>query len=226
MKLRVKITKEGDIRFISHLEYFRAINRAIRRARLPVAYSEGFNPHIRMSLASALGVGIASMSEYAEIDLEEEITPEEAKQLLNENLPQGLRVIDADVVSRKERKLMAQLEGATYTAIFETENSDRLKDAIKKYNELTEYLYKKSAAPGKKAKEIDIKEYVSEIYLNFSDANTEISFDAIITPTGTIKAFDILNVLKELIGDETLFKDADMTRTALYKNDKESLIGN
>ena len=62
MTLRLKITKEGDVRFISHLEYARTINRSLRRAKLPVAYSEGFNPHIKMSLASALGLSIASVS--------------------------------------------------------------------------------------------------------------------------------------------------------------------
>ena len=54
MKLRLKITKDKSIRFISHLEYVRTIERAIRRAKLPAAYSEGFNPHLKFSLASAL----------------------------------------------------------------------------------------------------------------------------------------------------------------------------
>ena len=53
MKLRMQITKDKDIRFISHLEYVRTIGRAIRRAKLPAAYSEGFNPHLKFSLASA-----------------------------------------------------------------------------------------------------------------------------------------------------------------------------
>ena len=63
MKLRMQITKDKDIRFISHLEYVRTIGRAIRRAKLPAAYSEGFNPHLKFSLASALGVGVVSYTE-------------------------------------------------------------------------------------------------------------------------------------------------------------------
>lgn len=55
MKLRMQITKDKDIRFISHLEYVRTIGRAIRRAKLPAAYSEGFNPHLKFSLASGAG---------------------------------------------------------------------------------------------------------------------------------------------------------------------------
>lgn len=71
MKLRMQITKDKDIRFISHLEYVRTIGRAIRRAKLPAAYSEGFNPHLKFSLASALGVGVVSYTEFVEIELAE-----------------------------------------------------------------------------------------------------------------------------------------------------------
>ena len=62
MKLRFQITKDKEIRFISHLEYVRTIGRAIRRAKLPAAYSQGYNPHMKYSLASALGVGVVSSS--------------------------------------------------------------------------------------------------------------------------------------------------------------------
>ena len=78
MKLRLKITKDKSIRFISHLEYVRTIERAIRRAKLPAAYSEGFNPHLKFSLASALGVGVVSYAEFCEIELAEPMTAEEA----------------------------------------------------------------------------------------------------------------------------------------------------
>lgn len=80
MKLRMQITKEKEIRFISHLEYVRTIERAIRRAKLPAAYSEGFNPHLKFSLASALGVGVVSMAEFVEIELAEPMEVHEAVQ--------------------------------------------------------------------------------------------------------------------------------------------------
>lgn len=80
MKLRLKITKDKSIRFISHLEYVRTIERAIRRAKLPAAYSEGFNPHLKFSLASALGVGVVSYAEFCEIELAEPMTGEEAAE--------------------------------------------------------------------------------------------------------------------------------------------------
>ena len=66
-KLRLEITKGEEIRYISHLDYASAIERAIIRAKLPAAYSEGFNPHMKLSFASALAVGVTSQAEYMEI---------------------------------------------------------------------------------------------------------------------------------------------------------------
>ena len=93
MKLRLQITKDREIRFISHLEYLRTIERAIRRAKLPVAYSEGFNPHMKFSLASALGVGVVSYAEFVEIIMAEPVDPIDAASLLAKSLPRGIRVV-------------------------------------------------------------------------------------------------------------------------------------
>ncbi|MCQ2380956.1 MAG: TIGR03936 family radical SAM-associated protein, partial [Acidaminococcaceae bacterium] len=73
MKIRMQITKDADIRFVSHLDYLRAIERSIRRAELPVEYSSGFNPHLKFSLASALGVGIVSSAEFVEMEMAKDI---------------------------------------------------------------------------------------------------------------------------------------------------------
>ena len=91
MKLRMQITKEKEIRFISHLEYVRTIERAIRRAKLPAAYSEGFNPHLKFSLASALGVGVVSMAEFVEIELAEPMEVHEAVQSQRCGISDGKR---------------------------------------------------------------------------------------------------------------------------------------
>lgn len=225
MKLRIKITKEHDARFISHLEYARTINRALRRAKLPVAYSEGFNPHIKMSLASALGVGIASLSEYAEIELSEQVEPTYAMQVLNENLPEGIRVIDCDIIDKKaDRKLMAMLASASYEIHVPYINKDEFIQAIEEYNNAEQLLFVKKSAPKKPEKKVDIKEYVSCISYDALQDGVKIAFDCKITPTGTLKAQDVLAALKlqyELSFDVL---SCDMIRTALYKEDKQPLL--
>ena len=98
MKLRMQITKEKEIRFISHLEYVRTIERAIRRAKLPAAYSEGFNPHLKFSLASALGVGVVSMAEFVEIELAEPMEVHEAVQKMTAALPRDFHHLNNPII--------------------------------------------------------------------------------------------------------------------------------
>ena len=114
MKLRMQITKDPEIRFISHLEYARTISRAIRRAKLPAAYSEGFNPHLKFSLASALGVGVVSYTEFVEIELVQPMEVQPAARALDAALPRGIRVLAADAVDTHHAALMSQAAGAGY----------------------------------------------------------------------------------------------------------------
>ena len=120
MKLRLKITKDKSIRFISHLEYVRTIERAIRRAKLPAAYSEGFNPHLKFSLASALGVGVVSYAEFCEIELAEPMTAEEAAEKMQKALPRGIRILAADVTATNAPALMAEAGGADAVSLINT----------------------------------------------------------------------------------------------------------
>ena len=75
MRLVVKYTKGEKVKYISHLDFMRLVQRALRRAEIPVAYSKGFNPHPRLSFASALAVGTTSDGEYLDIILEKEMDP-------------------------------------------------------------------------------------------------------------------------------------------------------
>jgi radical SAM family uncharacterized protein/radical SAM-linked protein len=87
--------KMGDLRFLSHLEVVRGLSRAMRRAGLPLAYSQGYNPQPRVSVASALPVGVAGLRELAEVELRERVEPGAFAARLNGQLPEGLRVLGA-----------------------------------------------------------------------------------------------------------------------------------
>ncbi len=226
MRLRVQVTKEGGVRFISHLEYSRALNRAVRRAKLPVAYSEGFNPHIKMSLASALSVGVASLAEYAEFELAESVCPATAQTLLNKNLPVGIRVLAADVVDSKQAKLMAMLTGAQYQvqAVCSQEQFQQCTQAIADYNQAESALLLKKMPPGKPAKQVDVKKFVEEIGLEFAAGKGQLGFFCHISASGTVKAQDVVAVLLEHFALPDCFAAGEITRTALYQTDKKPLI--
>jgi radical SAM-linked protein len=93
-RLRVRYAKRGRLRFTSHRDFSRAFERAVVRARVPMAYSSGFHPHPRISYAGASPTGAASEAEYLELGLARETDPGEVLAALDEALPPGLDVLD------------------------------------------------------------------------------------------------------------------------------------
>jgi radical SAM-linked protein len=96
-RLRIRYAKRGRLRFTSHRDFSRAFERAIFRARVPMAYSSGFNPHPRISYAGAAPTGSASEAEYLEIGLAEVVDPATVHAALEESLPDGLDVLEVVV---------------------------------------------------------------------------------------------------------------------------------
>lgn len=220
MKLRVQLTKEPGIRFISHLEYQKSIEKAIRRAGLPVAYSEGFNPHLRFSLASALSVGVTSRCEFAEIKLTEERPLEELLDKLKRALPMGIRVITGDLADDKAPKLMASAQGASYVVYVPCSEDPTAQLAA--FNEAAEVLYTKTHSKAKKKpKPINVKFYVPQVEGTWHEGQLTLTFDVVITPTGSMKASELLTVLQDQFGVPLDFPLADIRRVDLYGRDEQ-----
>lgn len=93
-RLRVRYAKRGRLRFTSHRDFSRAFERAVFRARLPMAYSSGFNPHPRISYAGAAPTGSASEAEYLELALAEVCDPAAVHAALDASMPDGLDVVE------------------------------------------------------------------------------------------------------------------------------------
>lgn len=93
MKARIKFRKYGVMRFIGHLDVMRFFQKAMRRAGIPVAFTGGYSPHMIMSFAQPLGVGVTSDGEYLDIELREEIDCEEAARRLNEVMVEGMEIV-------------------------------------------------------------------------------------------------------------------------------------
>ncbi|MGI5850669.1 MAG: TIGR03936 family radical SAM-associated protein [Caldicoprobacterales bacterium] len=117
MRLVIKYTKEERVKYISHLDFLRLVQRAIRRADIPVAYSQGFNPHPRLSFASALAVGVTSEGEYLDIYLKDDMDPELLCNKMNEKLPSGIRFVEGRIVDEKLPSLMSLIERAEYAIV-------------------------------------------------------------------------------------------------------------
>jgi radical SAM-linked protein len=97
MRLRIRYAKRGRLRFTSHRDFSRAFERAVFRARLPMAYSSGFNPHPRISYAGASPTGSASEAEYLELAMAEVVDPAAVHAALDEAMPDGLDLVEVVV---------------------------------------------------------------------------------------------------------------------------------
>ncbi len=158
MKIRIKFAKEGAMKFIGHLDIMRYFQRAIRRAGIDVAYSEGFSPHMIMSFANPLGVGLTSEAEYFDLVIRTSYSSQELIRRLNETMVEGIRVLNVvQVPEEKASKAMSLVEAADYVVSF------RYPDALPTdwKDSFTAFMEKPSITVTKKTKkgekEMDIR---------------------------------------------------------------------
>lgn len=94
-KYRVKYKKKEEARYISHLDFVRTITRTLKRAEIPIKYSQGFNPHIIMTVGLPLSVGVLSDAEYMDVELYEDMDENKLVCDINNSIPMGLEILSA-----------------------------------------------------------------------------------------------------------------------------------
>jgi radical SAM-linked protein len=114
MRARITFTKQGALRYTGHLDLHRLWERAMRRADLPIAYSQGFNPQPKISLAAALPLGFSSRGEVLDVRLNEDIPLEEITQRLKDNLPRDVQIVGVEQVDDRAPALQTQVLSAAY----------------------------------------------------------------------------------------------------------------
>ena len=131
MRMLAVYHKAEAARFISHLDILRALQRAFRRAGLPLRYSDGFNPHPELSFASALATGMTSDAEWFEVELTQDMTPEAFVSAVNPVMPRGLSVSDAREMPLGIKTLTSCTRAAEYRITMSTEQEFE-KDLLEK----------------------------------------------------------------------------------------------
>ena len=115
MKVRIKFRKYGVLRFIGHLDVMRFFQKVMRRADIPIAFTGGFSPHMIMSFASPLGIGLESDGEYLDIELREPIDSGIAVHRMNEVTVEGIEVLSfRQIAEEKKMTGMTILAAADY----------------------------------------------------------------------------------------------------------------
>nr|WP_240632593.1 TIGR03936 family radical SAM-associated protein [Veillonella sp. VA142] len=198
-KLRLALRKGEELRFLSHLDYASAIERMIRRSGIKMAYSEGFNPHMKISFSSALALGITASAEYCDMDILEEGTLEELMNRLSEAAPKGLEVLEGRFMPDTVKKMMAICNYAVYEVKGPvTEEADWV-SLLEPFNSAEEVLYEKVTP--KKTRTIDVKHFIKEPLVAIVDNRmVTIRMDIGVYPEGTMKPGDMWKLGKEQYG--------------------------
>lgn len=200
-KLISKYSKTGNLKYISHLDVLRFIQRAVKRAGLPAKYSEGFNPHMKTSFGYPLSLGIESIGEYFEVEFNENIEPELFVSSMNKVLPKEMQIIKAKQTDDAE-SIMTRCAYAEYIINLESENInvDKLQDLFKEMLE-TGVIYNRQKKNKKNkivTKEINTKEYIK--YLKAEQiSDNKVTVEAVIltTETGSMKVDELLKLITE-----------------------------
>lgn len=154
MKARIKFRKFGVTRFIGHLDLMRTFQKIFRRANIPIAYSEGFNPHQIFSIAAPLGVGIESDGEYLDIKLTEKMPIPSLLKAINNTCPHGVMVVGGLEIGDKEPAAMALVSGAKY--IITQKDATITENILQTFLEQKEIIIQKKSKKGK-WNDIDIR---------------------------------------------------------------------
>lgn len=163
MKVRIKYTKSGHLKFIGHLDVMRFFQKAVKRAGLDIAYSQGFSPHQLMSFAAPLALGVTSEGEYFDAEFNTLVSSDEFVRRFNEQMVEGMAVNDVVLLPDNAKNSMSIVAASDYhIAILDKESAPKLLEAA---NHLLEKETIEVLRKTKKNEKVeDIKKGILKLY--------------------------------------------------------------
>ena len=156
MRVRITFSKQGALRYTGHLDLHKILERSIRRAELPLAYSLGYHPQPKLHLAAALPLGFASRAEVMDVWLNEDV--EDVVSPLQANVPPGLTILQAAQVDEREPSLQMQVIAAEYQVeITEADFASGLNEKI------ASVLASQSILRDRRGKKYDLRPLIEEL---------------------------------------------------------------
>lgn len=212
--VRVWFTKDGAARYISHLDLNRCMTRAVCRSKLPIWYTEGFNPHPFMTFSLPLSLGFRGRRESMDIRLLQDVSNEEAIEKLNACLPKGIRVFDVTEPQMKPGRISYAL--FTIKLFSEECGAQQIADALSRLLSQDEIMVEKKSKSG--IKEVDLKEQICRYE---SRVEEDVVWFEVLLPAGSTANVNpglIIEALRRVMGKGLC---ADITREELYNEEVE-----
>ena len=217
--IRVKYKKEDEMIFISHLDLQRLLQRAFRRAKINLSYSEGFNPHPKMSYGNALALGVESQGEYVDIEIEDDIEVDEFLERINNQLPEGIKFIKGQEIDPKTPSLSSVIVYGEYIFNIDLDtplSKEFVKSRVLNFVKSEEIIVTKTNKKGRKV-EVDIRPLIKNFDLVSLD-DKKVTFESTIA-TGS-KANLNTNIfipkILEMLDIDMDPLDVDILRRDLY----------
>ena len=216
MKLRVKFSKHGVLRFIGHLDVMRYFQKAIRRAGIDITYSSGFSPHQIMSFAAPLGLGLESNGEYMDIEVNSLTTSTQILETLNSQMVDGIRILEVKLLPENAGNAMASVAAARYTVVF----GEGYQPCFLTSSVASDFLGQNEIIVTKKTKKsestFDMKPYIYAC--SYNEKNNTISLTVDASSAGNIKPVLVVKALFDYSGQELDEFGLLITREETYTN--------
>ncbi len=213
-KYRLKFIKKDKMKFVGHLDLLKLFQRAVRRAKLPVHYSQGFNPHQETIFAMPLTLGMDTKYDVVDIRLTESYDLKTIEYKINKELPKGFKVVEVRKLEDGEKNCAKELMVADYIVNSKIDILN-LARGIQKIQSLDKCLIEKKSK--KTTKVVDIKEDIYELSLDEKGLFAKIS-------TGSkqhLKPELLHEYFCEILGEKYNELELKVTRTKMYRHDKE-----
>jgi len=202
LRFCVTFEKRGEAKYFGHLELAKIFIRAFRRAHIHLKFTQGFHPMPRISFTDALPIGIESVREYFFVEVYQPVTPDTLIERLNKTLPQGLRIIECKLASKKSQMDIPQITHYTVTlrgAMFS-------EDKLRQFLESKTWPLKKINRKGYTTK-LDLKKIITSIMIDDPDT-VKMSFS--LQPGQTLRPIEVLANIFDL--PEDVLKQADIIK--------------
>ena len=191
-KVRFRFAKTGPLRWLSHHDLMRTFERALRRAGLPFRRTQGFNPHPRLIFALSMPLGVEGHAEFAELELDEVLPPDDVLDRLRRQCPPGLQIID---LTRVGPRASAQVRGLTYALDLP---ADRVASARGKVTELLAstdlWIERRRPSGGANSRRMDLRPFLRVLRVTGDDP-ARLEMDLWLTPAGTARPEEVLTLL-------------------------------
>lgn len=205
-KVRLRFAKRGDLRLVSHHDLMRCLERLLRRAEIPVAMSQGFNPRPKIVFALALALGIEGRREVLELDLAEPVAPDEVLRRLCAAAPPGLEFFAAEAVGPGRSAHAGAVE---YRLDVPADRLDAARAALARFLASPDWPYTRHRPDRGRDVALDLRPFLLDAELDGAGA---LRFRMKISPSGSVRPEELIEALglRDLLGQGSILIRSEM----------------